>query len=419
MSKKPWMTSDTLVSAVQRKISMPVNQATFSVDDILAFADEEMVVSQVPSIMVYNEEYFVTTKVVPLEENVTRYPIPERAIGMKLRDVAYADSQGNLSEMTRLSPDNKTYFQDSMSSFNSSAKAFYLEGNDLVISPNGGSNLTGYLVFYYYLRPNQLVQDSHANIVDSFQAYITVDNSNLTDGDTLTIADVVFTAVSSSPVDNEFLIDATSILTATNLMTVINASSLDMSANNNSTAIVDLDFTDIELMLQPISSTFAGAVSSRLSSTSDGLVVGDNAAVVFEEEIDQDLYTVGDLADFLETSGGHRTLGLDIEIQDISLDKMEFTLTEIPLKLVVGDYVCSQYECIIPQIPSDLHSGLAERTSARILASIGDQQGLATVNTKIGEINQTQGTLLDNRVEGAPLKINNQHSLLRYSRNRR
>lgn len=419
MSKKPWMTSDALVSAVQRKIMMPVNQATFSVDDILAFADEEMVISQVPSIMVYNEEYFVTTKVVPLEENVTKYPIPERAIGMKLRDVAYADTQGNLSEMTRLSPDNKTYFQDQMSSFNSSAKAFYLEGNDLVISPNGQSNLTGYLVFYYYLRPNQLVPDSHANIVDSFQLNITVDNAELTAGDYITIAGVRFTAVSSSPGDNEFLIDSTSILTATNLMNAINASSLDMSANNNSTAIVTLDFSDIELALQPISSTFAGAVSSRITSISDGLQVSETAFVVFEETIDSELYSVGDLVDFLETSGGHRTLGIDVEILSLSLDKMEVTLTDIPLKLVVGDYVCSQYECIIPQIPSDLHSGLAERTSARLLASIGDQAGLQTVNTKIGEINQTQGTLLDNRVEGAPLKINNQHSLLKYSRNRR
>jgi len=43
-------------------------------------------------------------------------------------------------------------------------------------------------------------------------------------------------------------------------------------------------------------------------------------------------------------------------------------------------------QCIIPQIPPELHSGLAERTAARILASLGDMSGLQASNAKIQEL---------------------------------
>jgi hypothetical protein len=71
---------------------------------------------------------------------------------------------------------------------------------------------------------------------------------------------------------------------------------------------------------------------------------------------------------------------------------------------------------IIPQIPSDLHNALAERTCARILAAIGDQQGLQVNMAKIAEINQSQNYLIDNRVEGAPVKINTKNSPLYWNK---
>ena len=89
---------------------------------------------------------------------------------------------------------------------------------------------------------------------------------------------------------------------------------------------------------------------------------------------------------------------------------------EVPGLFAVGDYICSASECIIPQVPSDLHNGLAERTCGRILAALGDQAGLQNVNTKLGEVNAAQGTLLDNRSEGNGMKITARHSLLRYGR---
>ena len=91
-------------------------------------------------------------------------------------------------------------------------------------------------------------------------------------------------------------------------------------------------------------------------------------------------------------------------------------LQETLAALVPGDYICLANEAIIPQIPPDLHNALAERTSMRILAAIGDVQGVQVSNAKIQEIEQRQGNLLDNRIEGAPLKIAARHSLLRYGK---
>jgi hypothetical protein len=82
----------------------------------------------------------------------------------------------------------------------------------------------------------------------------------------------------------------------------------------------------------------------------------------------------------------------------------------------IGDYACVANECIIPQIPPDLHNTLAERTAARILAAIGDVEGLQASNAKLQEIETRQGTILDDRVEGAPQKITARHSLLRYGK---
>ena len=118
MAIRPWYTSDDLVNAVQRKIAIPLNQRTFSKEDILAFGNEELVISQVPDILMYHEEYFVFSEDVTLTPNVQRYPIPERAMGMKLRDIFYVDTNGNLFEMTRINPDDKAYWQRESATIN-------------------------------------------------------------------------------------------------------------------------------------------------------------------------------------------------------------------------------------------------------------------------------------------------------------
>ena len=88
MSSKPYFTSADIVEAVKRKIAFPIDQVTFTSNDILSFVNEEMMISQVPSVLQYHEEYFVFLERVPLVANRSRYPIPYRAIGMGYGDLS-------------------------------------------------------------------------------------------------------------------------------------------------------------------------------------------------------------------------------------------------------------------------------------------------------------------------------------------
>lgn len=399
----PWKTSTDIIEAVKRMISFPIAQNTFSEEDILRFANEEIAVAQVPSILQYNEEYFVVTKRVPLVADKFRYEIPDRAIGLKLRDLFYVDSNGSISEMTRVSTDDRGFFQRSSGSSQNIHK-FYIEGNDIVLTSTVSGSVSGFLDFAFYLRPNQLVLNERAAIISSFNKKITVDNSSLVAGDTLTLADTVFTAVASSPTGTQFLIGATSIDTATNLVTTINAT--DVATAHNGTpvsAIVTVQF-DTLTTSQDVQSSNSTALS--LSSDTTQIIEFDSIPAHI---------VAGSYVDFLQTKPGHKIREMDVKIpaNGVTGDEISFTLSTVPEDLLIDDYVCIVNECIIPQIPTDIHTTLCERTSARILASMGDKEGLGVSNTKIQESETRQGTMLDNRVEGAPQKVLARHSLLR------
>lgn len=405
MSNKPWLTADDLISAIQLKISLPLSQNTFSNTDLLTFINEELAVAQVPSILEFHEEYFVSYTTMPLVSGQQNYPIPERAIGGKIRNIFYVDTSGNLVEMTRLSPDEKAYFQRNTSVTNTNIYKFYFEGNDVVIVPSI-TQAVGSIRMDYYLRPNLLVTNDQAATISSFQQTVTLTNSSIVANDTVTINGQVFTAVSSSPGTNQFLIGATSADTATNLVSTINTNGICTASNVTGTsAVVTLVASD----------KFVNANATTSNST--GFVIPATMLVNFSS-VPSTVYSNGMYVDFLQTKPGHRTLGMDVKIpaNGISGNSITFNTSDIPTNTLVGDYICPQYQCIIPQIPTDLHSGLAERAAARVLASIGDSEGLQISNQKIADIKHSEGSLIDNRAEGNPIKITARNSILRYGK---
>lgn len=187
MSMKPWMTSEQLIDSVKRKISVPLSQNTFSQLDVLAFANEEMFISQVPSVLTYHSEYFVTYKILPLVQNVSRYPIPERAIGMKVRDVFWMDQTGNMYDMAQVDEHDRAFFQRNLGS-NQSIHKFFFEGNQIVLTPGIVNSPSGYLVLVFYIRPNQLVKNNRAATIVNFQQNFIINNSLISALDTFTIS---------------------------------------------------------------------------------------------------------------------------------------------------------------------------------------------------------------------------------------
>lgn len=496
MASNPWMTSNDIIEAVKRKIAFPVSQNTFSEEDILRFANEEMFISQVPSVLQYHEEYFVYRVQTPLVSNISRYPVPDRAIGMRLRDLMWSDSSGNFFEMTRINADDKAFFQRNIGA-NQAIHKFYLENNDVVLTPSVIGGPTGNLNFFIFLRPNQLVANDRARVIQSFSQDITVANNSLVaPGDKVFIQlasqavntiTIPFIAINNSvktistitagnpglvtttnahdiPIDvefevtitgatplsvngvyaaistgsntfeltsnvpvsatggtyaitNSFQIDATAALTAANLQTAITNAALDEFTNTVNGSVVTCTFGDVTNLFT--------------SGNSNAIVVSSQIGFNFNTELSS-LYSVGSKIDFLQTKPGHKTYVFDVRVKAVTNPSvgvycLKVNRNDLLIELsngygfvpqianiLTGDYVCLAGESIIPQIPPDLHNMLAEKTAARILASLGDQAGLAMANDKIKEMEYRQGSLLDDRVDGAPQKITARHSILRY-----
>ena len=306
------MTSSQLITSIKRRASIPENQATFTTDDFLEFATEELLLGVVPAIMSVHEDYFLDEKRLPLVANQDEYTIPSRAIGNKLRDVQFAHDAAHLSEMTRVGIGERFSEHDVRSETN--LKKFYIKNNKVVLMPSVGSNPSGELVMVYYTRPSSLVSESRIGIVQ---------------------------------------------------------------------AINDLGNGTTEIVLNSIPDNF-------------------NASIVY---------------DFYKATSPSPIIGDDLSITAISVATKSITMatTDIPDDLEVGDHMAQACECSIPQIPSELHSMLAQMVACRVLESIGDTQGLQNALVKLRQMENAAGMLVDNRIDDAPQKVVNRHGLVRTS----
>lgn len=311
-----YLTSSTLIDEAKRLALIPATQSTFQDSDFLAFANQELRIALLPTIMQYHQEYLVVdSDPISIVANTDNYAIPYRAVGGKFREVFYKDTNGNLRAMTRISPDDRPYYQQS--NFQNRFVYFYIQGNDVVLMPEVGENPTGFLVFSYFLRPNELVSEDRVAIIQSISV-----------GASTTV----------------FTVDA-------------------VPENMTSSSVVDL----------------------------------------------------------LQTRPGHKTLKFDVTptAVDSSMSTITLDNDDVPASLIVGDYIAFAGESIIPQIPSDLHDVLAQRVAARCLQALGDQASLANANTRIGEMEQKTGTLVDNRSEGQAIKLTNLRGTLRSAKIRK
>lgn len=170
---KAGLTTTSLLTSIKRRAMVADNQNTFSDQDFIDLMNEEMMIGLVPSILQMKEEYFIFKTLVPLVANKNKYPVPERALANKVREVCYRDTTsktlGNEYEMTRVAIDDRYTGLGNGTGVNdfSGFRRFYMLGSDLVIHPGVGASVTGSLAFYYYLRPNTLVKNANVASVVS------------------------------------------------------------------------------------------------------------------------------------------------------------------------------------------------------------------------------------------------------------
>jgi hypothetical protein len=169
--------SDGLLASVKRRAMFPATQETFTDEDLLEIATEEMCISIVPKILQLHEDHYVADMRIDLVASQSNYAIPYRSIGNKFQDIFYVDTSGTLYETTKISSEDIASL-DSSTTINGPAVTYYVQGNEVVFLPHIGATPTGSIVFKYYLSPNELVESERSakiTAIDTVTGIITVD----------------------------------------------------------------------------------------------------------------------------------------------------------------------------------------------------------------------------------------------------
>lgn len=157
-------TVDNLVNSLKLRGLPPSSQQTFTTNGFIQVLSEEMMTNIVPLIDSVSEEYFVTNYDIPFDQTVNTYAIPPRAVGGKLRDVVFVDTNGNEINLPRLRPEDiksRTVFIR----YQPAPWGFYLKDNSVILflgqTPNTQAGFPT-LRLKFIRRPNILTSASNA-----------------------------------------------------------------------------------------------------------------------------------------------------------------------------------------------------------------------------------------------------------------
>lgn len=150
-------TTADLVDQIKKKAFIPSTQATFTDEELLELATDEMRDYIVPLIKSTREEYYLTFEDFAITNEQKFARIPPRALGMALREVAFI--QGGVERnMPRLSIEDKVYNEA-----NGYSNGFYLQGDKVYVF---GSQ-SGTMRLYYLIRTGKLVETTDAANITS------------------------------------------------------------------------------------------------------------------------------------------------------------------------------------------------------------------------------------------------------------
>jgi hypothetical protein len=378
-----------LIRSIKRRAFIPSSQETFTDEDLLEMATEEINLGLVPLIQRMHEEHLVYYTEIVLEPSKKRYAIPARAHGNKLRDVALVDENDNVFEMHRYSLNELSDFSNTTAYIN--ARGFYLENNDIILT-NFQTNIGQKLRIYFYMRPNSLILESNGAVINSVSDIVEVDKINPIASAISTITPAGSKAIIVCPnhgipngrkvaISNVTLSDL-SIFSGVYEISIINSNSFSIGASlalsgTGGTATLMLDVKSLQVNSLPTH------------------MVADQ------------------YFDFVQNISPNKIIYYDVRINDVnqSLGIISFAAESIP-DIEAGQYVTAAEETFVPNIPTELHPILAQRVAVACLEAMGDEQNKQSAERKLANMEKDAGTFLDNRVEGAQVKIKSRHSPL-------
>lgn len=374
-------TTTDLIKAIKRNASIPTSQRRFSDDDFLAFLNEELQITMVKRLLEVRQDYFVTTSDTALVASQSAYSIPSSAVGWKLEEIGYVDTNGNYSKLDKVDRARRDTFLWSATA--TAPAAYYFENDKINTIPNMGASVSGSIRFSYVPIQNELVLPSSCGKISSVNVdggtitacadngsgliRVTVTSHGFETGDSCTIADVEGTT------------EANGTFTVT---------------------YVDADNFDLD------SSTFTNAY------TSGGTATG----ATYEMTVSNIPISSGDNVDVISGTNPFNKIAANVAQATSGLVITVTYGTSFDRAPVAGDYVCPVGKTPIPNIPEDFHPVLAQMAVVRCLISANDSKGLQTASLSLSNMLSTLTTRASSRVNSSPTKIVPNNYVLNLSR---
>lgn len=417
------LTTNKLIDLIALKSAIPKTQVTFTEQDFLSFINEQMDMHIVPHIKSFHEDYLITTELIPTQPGVYRYAIPNRAIGNALRDVCFTSDNQTFVELTRIHTEDV-----SDTSHYGYLPKFYVEAGEIVLRT---ANVpVGFLRMAYYARPNEIVSENDVAVVSSIdqnKGLVFVDKAPLVFNvnelyditsskqphKLISIEMVIEGMPSEDSLVMTFGTSKSLNLTFSNVLGDYTNSYVTLIDNSEGTADVYIFYFGVPPVLDgtlvPVNITGLLTVQDILTTlaTSINTQFSNNVIVVSGVNLNTLIISNGGIG----VAVGD-TFNVESPVL-LSTTVISAGTNTIPEALVKNDVIALAQQTIIPQVPSELHAMLAQGCAMRCLETLGDTQGLQNAAAKFAEMEQKTAMLIDNRVESAPQKINNRHSLLR------
>lgn len=377
--------ANKLISSIRRRAFIPRSQETFTNDDFLEMATEEINLGLMQQLIDARGDYLVYYTDVPMVEGKVKYSIPNRAHGNKLRNAKVIDESENIIyELTQVDMDESNDYQRS---------SFYMQ-NDSIVMHEDSIKSTYSIRMWFYMRPNKLVLNARAGTMSQISSSTEVDNLNPLTGtiSAISIADeAVITSVAHGLTSGKVIItgtDSTPSIDGTHTITVIDEDSFSVA----------------------ITTTVVGTSGSWSKALDVYIATLPTVPSHFTSALKYDV---------IGAESPNKIIHFNIYPNAINttLKTISFS-TEYAPDLVIGDYITKAEESIVPNIPTELHPIVAQRVAVACLEAMGDEQNKQSAERQLAKLEKAASKIISNRVEGANKKIKNRHGTLSNSRKR-
>ena len=388
------LTSDRLIATIRRRAFIPRSQETFSNDDFLEMATEEINLGIMEKLINARGDYLVYYTDLPMVDGTTTYTIPNRAHGNKLRDAHIVDSDGKvIYELSQISLEELIDFNQDYT-FQKRTN-FYME-NDCLKLHEDLIKVGHSIRMWFYMRPNKLVQNARAGVINQVSSSTEVDKlsplSGTVSGISISATAAIVTSTAHGLTSGKVIVtgsDSTPVIDGTHTITVLDTNTFSV----------------------PVVTSVAGTSGSWSKAIDVKIITLATLPTHFTSALKYDVVGAESPNKLVHFNNFPNTV-------NTTTKSLSFSAKACP-SLVVGDYVTKAEETIVPNIPTELHPIVAQKVAIACLEAMGDEQNKQSAERKLASMEKSAISIISNRVEGAPKKIKNRFGTLNSGKRRR